>query len=101
MLNQGNNNDAKAFRVSNTPNGYGIRKKGNFFEIKLRLKDEIANYIDLRLTADNLFITNTSNKGCKTIYGHCTQYEMDLLDRMKRSAMGQRLIQQGLAMMPK
>lgn len=95
MLNNGNHHQAKMeFKF------YGIKRQGNLFAIKLRLKEEIANYIAERLTAGNLFITNTSNKGCRTIYGHCTQHEMDLFDRLKKIAMGNRLIQQGLAMIP-
>lgn len=93
MLKNGNNKDAMQL-------AYGIRRKCNLFEIHLRFTEEIANYINQRLTADNLFITNASNKGRRAIYGHCTQSELDTFDRLKKIAMGNRLIQQGLAMIP-
>jgi hypothetical protein len=93
MLKNGNYKDAMQL-------AFGIKRKCNLFEIHLRFTEDIANCINERLTADNLFITNTSNKGCRTIYGHCTKHELEIFDRVKRIAMGNRLIQQGLAMMP-
>lgn len=96
MLQQGNNNDAILFRVRNTKNGYGIRKHGTMFEVKIRFSEDIAEFIRTRLTAKELRITNTSNKDCRIVYGHCTPYELDQLVRLKMRGKGNRLISQGL-----
>jgi hypothetical protein len=92
MLHNGNHNDAKQFN-------FGIRHKGNLCEIRLRFKTDIANYISERLTAKDLMITNESNKGCRTIYGHCTPFERDQLMKLKRLGKGNRLMEQALELL--
>jgi hypothetical protein len=92
MLQQGNHNDAKQF-------AFGIKRQGNLYAIKLRFKEDIANRINAGLTAQHLMITNTSNKGTRTIYGHCTQYELDILDRVKNRSKGERLMEQALQLL--
>ena len=95
MLKQGNYYQA---RVEFT--FYGVKREGDFYKLKYRFSADIADHINQRLTAPNLFITDRANNGCRTIYGHCTQSELDTFDRLKKIAMGNRLIQQGLAMIP-
>ena len=98
MLNQGTYQESKQFN-------FGIKHKGNLYEVKLRFTEEIANYINTKMTgldsAPDLFITDTSNKGTRTIYGHCAPPELDSLIRIKNRAMGERLISQGLALINK
>lgn len=96
MLKEGNLFEANSFRVSNTPKGFGVRKKLGLFEIKLRFKEDIADFINKQLFAPSLKITNTCNKGTRTIYGHATPFEADQFMRLKMRGKGNRLISQGL-----
>jgi hypothetical protein len=46
-------------------------------------------------------ITNTSNKNTRTIYGHCTELELDMLNRcvMRAKSVRHRLIADSLSEM--
>ena len=63
-MEHGTYQDAKAFT-------FGIR-----IAIKQRFNSDIADRL-LKFKADNLFVTNMSNKGYRTFYGHLTRTEFE------------------------
>lgn len=91
MLKQGNYYQA---RVEFT--FFGVKREGNFYKLKYRFSPDIADHINERLTAPNLFITDRANNGCRTIYGHCTEFEYQEFSRLALKGKANRLINQGL-----
>ena len=65
---------------------FGIKRKGSMFEVKKRFSVDIANFINVRLTMPNMFITPVNNKNIQFIYGHCTELELDMFERCVKRA---------------
>lgn len=57
---------------------FGIKKKGDLFEIKQKFSADIADEILLSgFRAQNMFYTDQSNKGHRTFFGHMCENEMN------------------------
>ena len=93
MLKQGNYHQAKIKFTF-----YGVRREGDFYKLKYRFSADIADFIAKHLTAPNLFITDRANNGCRTIYGHCTEFVISEFNRLAIRGKANRLISQGLAL---
>ena len=70
---------------------FGWRLQAQFYVVKLKFKNDIAEWIAARLVAQNVSITPLSNKGERTIYGYCTAIELERLLSLKYSAKAKRL----------
>ena len=98
LLKTGNNRDALKIKKN-----YGVSHlMDDIYVVKLRFSLNIANVLDERLGSkfgfNNLYITNTSNKMCRTIYGLINSSVHSALQREIAIAKAERLETQAMAL---
>lgn len=80
---------------------FGFSFRGNLVEVKMRFKEDIADFVAHYVQSPNMFWTPVTNKGMVTIYGHLNQNEFRDFIRIKDLALANRLNNQANALMAK